>query len=240
MEKGKHAKSFWNKKIILLVSLLLILVIGVGGTTAWLTSKGGSPTYPMKGAMITEQVHYYAYVNDKYQVRVQNTHPETVGYVRSRLVFTWVNKAGGEGQGQILNDKEVLAAQPVYGQDYLIHYDFVDEGGRLNATDWVYNENDGYYYYTQRVAPLEYTTPLIGQTDKLHYGGNYAVNVWPLRDPPEGYRLELCVVSDIIQAAPSENYQQAWGRTVASYNSANNTVSFLDTIPNQNVPTRAQ
>ncbi len=240
MEKGKHAKPFWNKKIILLVSLLLILVIGAGVSTAWLADKDGSPTYPFKGAMITEQVHYYAYVNDKFQVRVQNTDSETAGYVRSRLIFNWVNKAGSEGTGQILSDKDVLAAQPVYGQDYLIHYDFVDANGHLNATNWVYNENDGYYYYTQRLAPLETTTPLIGQTDKPHYGGDKAINVWPLRDPPEGYRLELCVVSDIIQADPSQNYQQAWGRTVATYNSADDTVSFLDTIPSQNVPTKVQ
>ena len=89
---------------------------------------------------------------------------------------------------------------------------WVDKDGNVSATpvpaptitnsDWF--EKDGIYYYTKPVAPT-------GQTSNLLDGN-------PITQPnaPEGCHLEVTVLAESIQAAPSTAVQQSWGVGVDS------------------------
>lgn len=72
----------------------------------------------------------------------------------------------------------------------------------LNESDWF--EKDGIYYYKMPVAPDAVTTNLL-QT--------------PITEPadkPAGCHLEVTVLAESIQAAPSKAVQQSWGVGVDS------------------------
>ena len=84
----------------------------------------------------------------------------------------------------------------------------VDKDGNVSATpvpaptitnsDWF--EKDGIYYYTKPVAPT-------GQTSNLLDGN-------PIKQPegaPDGYHLEVTVLAESIQAAPSKAVPDSWG-----------------------------
>ena len=83
---------------------------------------------------------------------------------------------------------------------------WVDKDGDVSATpvpaptitnsDWL--EKDGIYYYTKPVAPT-------GQTSNLLDGN-------PITQPnaPEGCHLEVTVLAESIQAAPSKAVEGAW------------------------------
>ena len=84
---------------------------------------------------------------------------------------------------------------------------WVDKDGDVSATpvpaptitnsDWL--EIDGIYYYTKPVAPT-------GQTSNLLDGN-------PITQPnaPEGCHLEVTVLAESIQAAPSKAVTDSWG-----------------------------
>ena len=85
---------------------------------------------------------------------------------------------------------------------------WVDKDGNVSATpvpaptitnsDWFVK--DGICYYTKPVAPNDQTSNLLE--------GN------PIKQPegaPDGYRLEVTVLAESIQAAPSEAVTKSWG-----------------------------
>lgn len=67
----------------------------------------------------------------------------------------------------------------------------------ITNSDWL--EKDGIYYYTKPVAPT-------GQTSNLLDGN-------PITQPnaPEGCHLEVTVLAESIQAAPSKAVTDSWG-----------------------------
>ena len=74
----------------------------------------------------------------------------------------------------------------------------------LNESDWF--EKDGIYYYKMPVAPD-------GKTENLLKADS------PITEPadkPAGYHLEVTVLAESIQAAPSTAVQQSWGVGVDS------------------------
>lgn len=88
---------------------------------------------------------------------------------------------------------------------------WVDENGNVSAepvnitpsitADWF--EQDGIYYYKMPVAAKDFTTNLL-QTPITQDAA------------PEGYHLEVTVLAESIQAAPSTAVQQSWGVGVDS------------------------
>ncbi len=89
---------------------------------------------------------------------------------------------------------------------------WVDKDGNVSATpvpaptitnsDWF--EKDGIYYYTKPVAPT-------GQTSNLLDG-----NPITQRNAPEGCHLEVTVLAESIQAAPSTAVEGAWAVKVVN------------------------
>lgn len=88
---------------------------------------------------------------------------------------------------------------------------WVDENGNVSAepvnitpsitADWF--EQDGIYYYKMPVAAKDFTTNLL-QTPITQDAA------------PVGYHLEVTVLAESIQAAPSTAVQQSWGVGVDS------------------------
>lgn len=70
-----------------------------------------------------------------------------------------------------------------------------------DTTKWF--EQDGIYYYKMPVAAKDFTTNLL-QTPITQDAA------------PEGYHLEVTVLAESIQAAPSKAVQQSWGVRVDS------------------------
>ena len=87
----------------------------------------------------------------------------------------------------------------------------VDKDGNVSATpvpaptitnsDWF--EKDGIYYYTKPVGPKDSTANLLKD---------------PITQPnaPEGCHLEVTVLAESIQAAPSTAVEGAWAVTVVN------------------------
>lgn len=102
-------------------------------------------------------------------------------YVRVKLVMNWVSEDG-----------KTISGEPV---NIEVKYD---------NTKWF--EQDGIYYYTKPVAPKDAGPGSV--TTNLLQDGN------PIKQPkdaPDGYHLEVTVLAESIQAAPSEAVIKSWG-----------------------------
>lgn len=101
-------------------------------------------------------------------------------YVRVKLVMNWV-----DGDGKVVSGGKLPEVT-------------------LNEPDWFMK--DGIYYYTKPVAPKDAAT------------GNVTTNLLqansPITEPtegkPEGCHLEVTVLAESIQAAPSEAVTDSW------------------------------
>ena len=87
---------------------------------------------------------------------------------------------------------------------------YVVSGGKLptvtlNKSDWF--EQGGIYYYKTPVAPKEKTTNLLQEGEPI---------IEPTEGKPEGCHLEVTVLAESIQAAPSTAVESAWAVTVVN------------------------
>lgn len=101
-------------------------------------------------------------------------------YVRVKLVMNWVDKSGN------------VSAEPV---NISVDYD---------KTNWF--EQDGIYYYTKPVAPKDAAT---GKVTSNLLKANSPITE-PTEGKPEGCHLEVTVLAESIQAAPSQAVEGAW------------------------------
>lgn len=121
------------------------------------------------------------------EVKIKNVDLEnyktTDTYVRVKLV------------PQIVSDTDETV---IYGEsvklDYTMNTNADSKGGM-----WKYDKNTDIFYYTRALAPNEESAALL-QKVALKEG-----NI------PEGYHLELNVITDGIIANPIENLKNAWG-----------------------------
>lgn len=107
-------------------------------------------------------------------------------YVRVKLVMNWVDKSGN------------VSAEPV---NISVDYD---------KTNWF--EQDGIYYYTKPVAPKDAAT---GKVTSNLLKANSPITE-PTEGKPEGCHLEVTVLAESIQAAPSQAVTASWGVDVDS------------------------
>lgn len=133
-----------------------------------------------------------------------NTDPVTNTFTAAKSKITIEEKTDNGSKSEIYVKNEGTATS--YVRVKLV-CNWVDKDGNVSATpvpaptiknsDWF--EKDGIYYYTKPVAPT-------GQTSNLLDGN-------PITQPnaPEGCHLEVTVLAESIQAAPSKAVTDSWG-----------------------------
>ena len=180
--KGKRVMK--TKKPVALVAILVLLCCAVAGTVAYLVTSTGPVTNTFTPASVTTEVVEEFNGTTKSNVRIKNT-GNIDAYIRVAVVANWIDKDGNVYGG----------ATPVAGKDYTLT-------PKTNS-GW-FQGSDGYYYYTNPVAPEAVTTamfePITQQQDCAD----------------TNYKLQVTILADGIQSVPADAVRQAWGVTVDS------------------------
>lgn len=162
-------------------AIVLVGVLAVGGTIAWLTAQ----TSEVKNTFIPASVTTTIVENNdgavKQNVSIENTGNIPV-YIRAKVIVSWVSEG---------NSQQISATVPVKGTDYT---------DWPKGSDWRYSETDGCYYYTKAVEPAASTGVLIEELKQLE-----SANV------PDGYVLSVEILSEAIQALPDNAFNESWG-----------------------------
>ena len=162
-----------HKRAILLgLAALLVVAASIGGTLAWLTSTPSGLINTFVPGNVPNEIHEDFDDGDatKSNVMIKNV-GNVNAFIRVVLVPIWRNTSDNSGAG-IAADMSQLTISPALPT------------GSTPVNKWVYA--DGYYYYTEPVAPGAFTEELIGSA---------TVNV-----VKDGKYLELQILSQSVQA----------------------------------------
>lgn len=99
-------------------------------------------------------------------------------YVRAYITYNFEN-----------DDNTILEGIPVLNTDYSIS---------LSFSNWIYNEDDGYYYYKEAIMPNETTEDLINEI-KILYNGNDKYVV-------------VTVLAEAVQKVPNKAINELWDK----------------------------
>lgn len=188
MQQGKHCKTAprgGRRRVALVASLALVLVVAVGATIAYLTSKDAVTNTFVPGEVTTTVVEKKD-GSVKSEVRIENT-GNVDSWIRAKVVITWQDENGN-----------VYGQLPVAGTDYTIEYneneqvaDSVEIEGEtysFGAGKWTKGA-DGFWYWSGRVAPGAVTGCLIAKCQPVSPS-----------TAPKGYSLCVEVIGSGIQA----------------------------------------
>lgn len=171
-----------KKKIVLLVSLALLL-IGVGSTLAYLFDVTSPVINEFTPSEVTCDVVETVNNDVKTNVMIHNT-GNTDAFIRAAIVVNWANSKG-----------DVYGKTPVQSTDYVMELDL--------QNGWVAGD-DGFYYWTKPVAAnddasdKDLTGVLIKEV-KLADG----------KEAPEGYALSVEILCSAVQNEPAAAVE-AW------------------------------
>ena len=195
--KTDKVKKLNKKAVVLVASAVLLVVVAVGGTFAWLISKPGMLNNSFTVGTVSVEVDEELDGNTKKNVTIKNT-GSSDAYIRATVVYNWVNANG-----------DMLYGEPPYENiDYTVSY---------NTTDWIQG-SDGYWYYKYKVASNASTKNLINTlkptADKGPHG-QYDTDSSEWASALQFY-LGVNIVGAGIQANPSTTAESEWGVTVNS------------------------
>lgn len=169
-----------GRKAALILSLCLIFALAVGTTVALLVAHTNAVTNTFTAAKSEIKIEEKFDGNQKTSITVMNKGTAT-SYVRVKLVCNWVSKDG-----------KTISGEPV---NIDVNYD---------TDNWF--EKGGIYYYKMPVAP-------VGE-EPNNVTSNLLQANSPITEPtegkPEGCHLEVTVLAESIQAAPSTAVEGAW------------------------------
>lgn len=170
-----------GRKAALILSLCLIFALAVGTTVALLKANTDPVTNTFTAAKSEIKINENVENGKKSSIQVENIGTAT-SYVRVKLVMNWVDNTTGN----------------------IVSGDNLPEV-TLNEADWF--EQGGIYYYKTPVAPVG-ASPDNVTTNLLQANS-------PITEPtvgkPDGCHLEVTVLAESIQAAPSEAVTKSWG-----------------------------
>ena len=180
--EGARRSTRRNKKAwLLLIAVAAMLLAVVGGTVAYLVTRTNSKVNTFTPSKVACAVEETFKNNVKSDVQVKNT-GDTEAYLRAVVLVTWQDASGN-----------VLGTAPVAGQDYSITMP--------GSTKWA--QADGFWYYSEAVAPGASTEALIGECR-------------PLKAAPQaGYTLHVEIVASAIQSTLGAKAQAAWAAAQA-------------------------
>lgn len=190
-------KIHLSKGRIAALGLALILLLTVcGSTVAYLVTGTDPLTLLFSPATVDCKVVYTSSADMASDFRIQNT-GTTQAYIRATVLVQWVKE---NEDGSVT----VLAISPEKGSDYSIDYapteQEIDGSGNVTSvtrTKWRLH-SDGYWYYTEPVAPNGKTMSLIGSFKRQNV-------------TMDGYTIRVEVLAQAIQATPAEAVKDAWG-----------------------------
>ena len=136
--KLKLLQSKQSLAIKLVICLILLLMISVGGTIAFVVTHTSEIRNTFTESVVKCEVDETFKDNVKSNVSIKNT-GDTTAYIRAFVNVTWMNESG-----------QVASVSPK-STDYMIEY---------STSGWL-KGSDGYYYYSLPVQPNNKTAVLI-------------------------------------------------------------------------------
>jgi len=187
----KMTKNFWA----MLVSLLLVCVVGLSGTIAFLSTSSETVTNTFVPGETEVEIEEEFDGEVKENVKVEN-HSNIEAYVRAKIIVNWVDAAGN-----------VSGTEPEEGPDKDYEMTLILNNG------W-FDGGDGYYYYSEKLAEFDgveqsgedITSELIERCEPKRANGEYV--------------LQVEILAESIQAIPDDAVEDAWG-----VNASNGTIS---------------
>lgn len=179
--KAKNRKS-----VLLLISMIMVLVIGVGGTIAYLVAHSEPVTNTFSMGTVPPHIVEKFDGETKEYVKVKNEGTADA-YIRAKVVVTWQK-----------SDGTVYGKEPVLGTDYTM---------TIPGTNWELGD-DGYYYYTKVVqAGMTIEDALLTNGEVLENANN---------PDDSNYNLAIEVLAQSIQADGEDSSGRkpvilAWG-----------------------------
>lgn len=143
--KLKLLQSKQSLAIKLVICLILLLMISVGGTIAFVVTHTSEIRNTFTESVVKCEVDETFKDNVKSNVSIKNT-GDTTAYIRAFVNVTWMNESG-----------EVASVSPIESTDYIIDY---------STSGWL-KGSDGYYYYSLPVQPNNKTEVLINSCQLL-------------------------------------------------------------------------
>ena len=142
--KLKLLQSKQSLAIKLVICLILLLMISVGGTIAFVVTHTSEIRNTFTESVVKCEVDETFENNVKSNVSIKNT-GDTTAYIRAFVNVTWMNESG-----------QVASVSPK-STDYMIEY---------STSGWL-KGSDGYYYYSLPVQPNDKTAVLINSCELL-------------------------------------------------------------------------
>lgn len=196
-------KRYINKKSIIITSVILLLLVAVGTTLAYVFTE----TEPVENTFIPSRVSCAVVENgkepvsgslvnisdSKNNVQIQNT-GDTDAYIRVAVTVNWMNADG----------TRVWAQKPIQNTDYTITYNLSEDG-------W-FDGGDGFYYYSKAVSPTSPNnlTEILISNAALMSGVTA-----PVGTDNTQYYLSIEIVASAIQSTPASTVHDQWGVTVS-------------------------
>ena len=196
-------KRYINKKSIIITSVILLLLVAVGTTLAYVFTE----TEPVENTFIPSRVSCAVVENgkepvsgslvnisdSKNNVQIQNT-GDTDAYIRVAVTVNWMNADG----------TRVWAQKPIQNTDYTITYNLSEDG-------W-FDGGDGFYYYSKAVSPTSPNnlTEILISNAALMSGVTA-----PVGTDNTQYYLSIEIVASAIQSTPASTGSDQWGVTVS-------------------------
>lgn len=185
--RRSRRRAYRGRMTAMALATVLLLALAIGGTVAWLTANGQPITNTFNPSHVTCEVTENFDGTTKTNVNVTNA-GDIDAYIRVKLVTYRTN-----AQGQHIGGTATL---PTF----------------TPGSGWV--EYNGYYYYTQPVAPNG--KPATNLADRMTLTGSY--------NDADGGKQAIDVMAEAIQSVPAEAVGQVWGvrispNSVAPYTS---------------------
>ena len=166
-----------RKGVALLATVCLLLCATIGGTVAWLVAQTNQVVNEFEPGRVPPVITETVAGNEKSDIRVTNS-GNVDAFLRVAVVMNWVNASG-----QYV--AEELPALPT---------------GLGNGWE---RHTDGYYYYTEEVAPG-------GTTNQL-----FTTAIAEPINGPAGCHLEVAILAESVQAkgvtGSMKAVEDAWG-----------------------------
>ena len=192
-EKHDQRKAqFLYKTSSLVICLLLIVTVVIGGTVAYIFTK----TSEVENTFVMPE--YNVEIDEEFSGTVkENVAVEIIGdmevYVRASVLVSWKDANGN-----------ILATAPVENADYQMSMG--------ESSNW-FKASDGFYYYKLPVRgtkSVDANGAVTGTSTEILIEKCEVLKA----APKEGYHLAVDILSQVIQATPTEAVVTAWGVTV--------------------------